>query len=69
MKILYLLTKSNYGGAQKYTFELATYAHDLHHSVVVAAGGTGEKEAGPGLLAEKLTNEHVRFVFIKNFPV
>ena len=66
-KILYLLTKSNYGGAQKYTFELASYAHDLNHSVVVAAGGTGEKDSNPGLLAEKLTNEHIRFVYIRNF--
>ena len=39
-KILYLITKSNWGGAQKYVFELSTYMNK-GQDVVVAFGGSG----------------------------
>jgi glycosyltransferase involved in cell wall biosynthesis len=42
MKILYLITKSNFGGAQRYVFDLATSAQKLGHDVVVGFGGAGE---------------------------
>lgn len=42
MKILYLITKSNFGGAQRYVFDLATSAQKLGHEVVVGFGGNGE---------------------------
>ncbi len=45
MKILYLITKSNWGGAQKYVYELATHFSSKGHDVVVAYGGSGELEA------------------------
>lgn len=50
-KILYVVTKSNWGGAQRYVFDLATAAHARGSSVAVACGGTGElsvrlREAG-----------------------
>lgn len=42
MKILYLITKSNWGGAQKYVYDLATAAQARGLEVAVAAGGEGE---------------------------
>ncbi len=42
LKILYLITKSNFGGAQRYVFDLATSAQKLGHDVVVGFGGNGE---------------------------
>ena len=55
MKILYLITKSNFGGAQRYVFDLATSAHKLGHNVVVGFGGNGE-------LAHKLVAAGIRTV-------
>jgi glycosyltransferase involved in cell wall biosynthesis len=48
MKILYLITKSNFGGAQRYVFDLATEARARGHDVIVGFGGNGP-------LATKLT--------------
>jgi glycosyltransferase involved in cell wall biosynthesis len=66
-KILYLITKSNFGGAQKYVFELAVAAKEKGFNVVVACGGTGGKQAGLGLLVEKLKEHEIRIVPIKHF--
>lgn len=41
MKILYGVTKSNFGGAQRYVFELAEYAKSQGHDVSVTCGGDG----------------------------
>lgn len=41
-KVLYVITKSNFGGAQRYVYELATALQTDGHQVVVASGGTGE---------------------------
>ncbi|OGG61143.1 hypothetical protein A3C87_03255 [Candidatus Kaiserbacteria bacterium RIFCSPHIGHO2_02_FULL_49_34] len=41
-KILYLITKSNWGGAQRYVYDLATGAQHAGFSVAVALGGEGE---------------------------
>ncbi len=51
MRILFLITKSNWGGAQKYVYELATSLASERYEVKVAAGGSGPliqklKEAG-----------------------
>lgn len=46
-KILYVITKSNWGGAQRYVFELATHLPKEKFEVLVALGGDG-------LLAQKL---------------
>lgn len=51
-RILYIITKSNFGGAQRYVFELATAMRDRGHAVAVAVGGYG-------VLAEKLASEGV----------
>jgi glycosyltransferase involved in cell wall biosynthesis len=39
--ILYLITKSNWGGAQRYVYDLAVAAQKKHYHVVVAFGGSG----------------------------
>ena len=47
MKILYVITKSNWGGAQRHVYDLATAMKEKGHDVWVALGGNG-------LLKEKL---------------
>ncbi len=66
-KIIYLITKSNFGGAQKYVFELAVAAKQRGFNVLVACGGTGGKKAEFGLLAKKLQAEEIRVIPIKHF--
>lgn len=58
-KILFLITKSNYGGAQKYVYELATAAKAAGFAVVVAAGGTGGAGATAGLLLEMIVKADI----------
>lgn len=41
MKILYIITKSNWGGAQRHVYDLATFSARRGHDVVVALGGNG----------------------------
>jgi len=41
MKILYVITKSNWGGAQRHIFDLATAMKERGHVPVVALGGDG----------------------------
>ena len=48
-KILLIITKSNFGGAQKYVFELAQELQKNDHEVTVVLGGNG-------ILIEKLKN-------------
>jgi uroporphyrinogen-III synthase len=59
-KILYVITKSNYGGAQRYVYELATGLPKDTFDVVVAFGGNG-------LLKEKLESAGMRTRTIENF--
>jgi glycosyltransferase involved in cell wall biosynthesis len=55
-KILFVITKSNWGGAQRYVFDLATSLPKGEFLPMVALGHspTGETFGQPGLLAEKL---------------
>jgi glycosyltransferase involved in cell wall biosynthesis len=66
-KILYLITKSNFGGAQKYVYELSLKAREAGYLVAVAGGGTGERGAPTGDLGKKLANQKVSFIRVKNF--
>jgi glycosyltransferase involved in cell wall biosynthesis len=43
-RILFLITTSDWGGAQFFVLEAARAAKDAGHTVMVAAGGTGELE-------------------------
>ena len=58
-KILYVITKSNWGGAQKYVFDLAKYAQNKGFFSLVAIGGDGE-------LKERLDEEKIKNYKIKN---
>lgn len=53
MKILYVITKSNWGGAQKYVYDLATSFKSKGVDVLVAYGGHDELE-------KKLLDENVK---------
>ncbi|OGC88958.1 hypothetical protein A2419_01195 [Candidatus Adlerbacteria bacterium RIFOXYC1_FULL_48_26] len=57
MKIVYAITKGNWGGAQRYVFDLAIAAKAAGHDVAVAHGGTGS-------MVEKLTLAGVRTIAI-----
>ncbi len=51
-RVLFVITKSNWGGAQKYVYDLATGLDPAHWDVAVALGGSGP-------LAEKLTEADI----------
>jgi glycosyltransferase involved in cell wall biosynthesis len=56
-KILYVITKSNWGGAQRYVYDLATnLSKDEFESVVAAGGG--------GMLFKKLSQSGIRTISI-----
>lgn len=54
-KVLFLITKSNWGGAQRYVFDLATHLDRSQFEPVVALGGNG-------ILAEQLVHAGVRVI-------
>lgn len=56
-RILYVITKANFGGAQRYVYDLATAARSKGLSVAVAHGSPGE-------LVDRLHAEH-----ISTFPI
>ena len=60
MKIIYGITKSNFGGAQRYVFDLARAAQAAGHDVAVMCGGNG-------VLIKKLEAEHIRVITIPGF--
>jgi glycosyltransferase involved in cell wall biosynthesis len=66
-KVLFLITKSNWGGAQKYVFDLATSLPRETFDVAVAFGGTGTIGAEVGELAQRLQHANVRTVVVKSF--
>lgn len=55
MKILYTITKANWGGAQRYVFDMANAMKAEGHEVVVFSGE-------PGLLTERLTEAGITVV-------
>ena len=58
IKILYVITKSNWGGAQRYVYDLATSLPGAKFDVGVVFGGSGE-------LARKLSEAGIRVVQIQ----
>lgn len=44
-RILYVVTKASWGGAQRYVYDMATSARDLGHEVLVVTGAPGELTA------------------------
>lgn len=63
-KVLFIITKSNWGGAQSYVYTLANRIRDKGYQVAVAYGGTGQQGAGAGRLATSLAEEHIVTHFI-----
>lgn len=59
MKILYLITKSNWGGAQRYVYDLATTFSSRGHKVSVATGGDGD-------LIHKLRDQKIHVYTLSN---
>jgi glycosyltransferase involved in cell wall biosynthesis len=59
-KILYVVTKSNWGGAQRYVYDLATSLPRERFDVAVACGGTG-------LLTRKLADAGIRTFSVGSF--
>jgi glycosyltransferase involved in cell wall biosynthesis len=59
MKILYGITKSNFGGAQRYVYELAREATRQGHDVAVLCGGDGP-------LVQKLKAENIKVITLCN---
>lgn len=57
-RILYVITKASWGGAQRYVFDLACAMHERGHDVAVAYGTSG-------LLVEKL---HARGIRTRELP-
>lgn len=66
-KVLFLITKSNWGGAQRYVYDLAANLDRAQFEAVVALGGTGASGAGPGLLKSRLDTAGVRTILIPSF--
>lgn len=56
-KVLYIITKSNFGGAQKHVFDLAVHLPNDKFEVVVTLGGSG-------ILKDKLEAAQIRTVSI-----
>lgn len=57
-KILFVITKSNWGGAQKYVYDLAVTYRDKGYETIVALGGNGE-------LAVRLTEEKIPVIHLR----
>ncbi len=63
-KVLFIITKSNWGGAQRYVFDLATALQREQFDVAVAFGGTGVARAPAGRLAHLLAEQNIRTILI-----
>jgi glycosyltransferase involved in cell wall biosynthesis len=66
-KILYVITKSNFGGAQRYVYDIATHLPTDQFAVAVACGGTGARNAPQGELVSKLAASSIHTIYIRAF--
>jgi glycosyltransferase involved in cell wall biosynthesis len=58
-KIFICITKSNWGGAQKYVFDIATQLPHISYDTCVLLGGNGE-------LKDKLEEKNIKTISLKN---
>lgn len=58
-KVLFVITKSNWGGAQRYVYDIATILHKEQFEAVVALGGKG-------VLEEKLRSANIRTISLSS---
>lgn len=62
-KILYIITKGNFGGAQRYVYDLATNLSKTVFDIVVACGpASAEASSGKEGLAEMLRKKGIRVI-------
>jgi len=61
-KILFVVTKSNFGGAQRYVYDLATNLPPNEFEVAVAFGHA--PDGTPGRLVKKLVEKHIRTILV-----
>ena len=67
-KVLYVITKSNWGGAQRYVYDLATSLPKDKFDVAVACGDSRKKEGGlPGLLVQRLMKSDTKVILVPSF--
>ncbi len=66
-KVLIVITKSGWGGAQAYVYALARRFSADGLLVTVAFGGTGERGAPVGELAKRLAALGIRTIFLSSF--
>ena len=66
-KVLYVITKSNWGGAQRYVYNLAAAMPRDEFEVAVALGGTGRSGSGVGELATRLMAASIPTLYISSF--
>lgn len=66
-KILLVITKSNWGGAQAYVYTLARTLHGAGADVAVVLGGTGAPDAPTGRLASELESNGIRSIHLPSF--
>lgn len=64
-KVLFVITKSNFGGAQRYVYDLATHLPEGFEPVVAFGPAQGSSE--PGMLAVLLDQAGVRTIFVPSF--
>ena len=60
-KILYLATQSDFGGAQKYVYDLSAN-FSKNYAITVAGGEQGYK----GELAQKLAEKNVKYIYLSH---
>lgn len=65
-KVLYVITKSVWGGAQKYVHDLATNLPE-EYKPMVAGGPPGDEASGRGPMAEKIISSGIPYFEIKSF--
>src|SRR3989344_3575655 len=64
-KVLFLITKGNFGGAQRYVYDLATSLPKTKYEAVVACGpASAEASAGKGGLAYALQEQGIRVIIL-----
>ncbi|KKS29443.1 MAG: Glycosyltransferase, group 1 family [Parcubacteria group bacterium GW2011_GWC2_42_11] len=66
-KVLYVITKSNFGGAQRYIYDITTNLNKEVYEPVVALGGTGDRHAPQGVLQHLLEEKQIRIVPVLHF--
>jgi len=66
-KVLFVITKSNWGGAQRYVYNLATALPREEFDVAVALGGTGRAGSDAGELAQKLATVDIPTYYVRSF--